>query len=115
MENLPKGMVLRPGEIRINFDTPNQALEKLPALAMAVGNDQIEFEAYRGALSGDRVLLSAKLVRIFEKQPEPYAKDAKCPRSQSPTRASLRTAPATTLPHQAAGAPPATAGHCACE
>jgi hypothetical protein len=44
MENLPEGVVLRPGEILINFDMPNQALEKLPALAMAVGNDQIEFE-----------------------------------------------------------------------
>jgi hypothetical protein len=44
LETLPEGVVLGPGEIRIQFETPTQALEKLLALAMAVGNDHERFE-----------------------------------------------------------------------
>ena len=44
LESLPEGVALGPGEIRIQFDSPVQALEKLLALAMAVGNNQAAFE-----------------------------------------------------------------------
>jgi hypothetical protein len=42
--DLPPGVDLQPGEIRIRFDHPTQALEKLLALAMAIGNDREGFE-----------------------------------------------------------------------
>jgi hypothetical protein len=38
-ESLPAGVGLEPGRITVEFDEPRQALEKLLALAMAVGND----------------------------------------------------------------------------
>src|SRR5689334_11666939 len=38
-ENLPKGVLLEPGRITVIFDHPQQALEKLLALAMAISND----------------------------------------------------------------------------
>jgi hypothetical protein len=44
LESLPEGVDLNPGEIRIHFTTPFEALEKLLALALAVGNNQTEFE-----------------------------------------------------------------------
>ena len=37
-------MQLEPGQIRICFEHPTQALEKLLALAMAIGNDHEGFE-----------------------------------------------------------------------
>jgi hypothetical protein len=37
-------VLLRPDEVRTAFDTPNQALEKLLALAMAVGNNRAKFQ-----------------------------------------------------------------------
>jgi hypothetical protein len=43
-ENLPEGVRLEPGRITVNFDHPQQALEKLLALAMAIGNDFDCFE-----------------------------------------------------------------------
>ena len=43
-ENLPPGIYLEPGSIRVEFDAPQQALEKLLALAMAIGNDPDRFE-----------------------------------------------------------------------
>jgi hypothetical protein len=42
--DLPAGIHLEPGAIRIEFDEPQQALEKLLALAMAIGNDLDRFE-----------------------------------------------------------------------
>ena len=41
---LPDGIELRPGEIRLTFAEPQEALQKLLALAMAIGNDQKRFE-----------------------------------------------------------------------
>ncbi len=41
--HLPAGVRLEPGRITVEFDQPRQALEKLLALAMAIGND---FEAF---------------------------------------------------------------------
>src|SRR5437763_1076084 len=38
-ENLPPGVRLNPGLITVEFEDPPQALEKLLALAMAIGND----------------------------------------------------------------------------
>src|ERR1035437_4560393 len=43
-EDLPAGVRLEPGRITITFDRPQQALEKLLALAMAVGNDFDRFD-----------------------------------------------------------------------
>lgn len=43
-ENLPEGVHLSPGRITVSFEKPQQALEKLLALAMAIGNDFDRFE-----------------------------------------------------------------------
>ena len=42
--NLPAGVDLKPGRICLTFDQPQQALEKLLALAMAISNDFERFE-----------------------------------------------------------------------
>jgi hypothetical protein len=42
--DLPAGVQLEPGQITIRFEHPTQALEKLLALAMAIGNDRDRFE-----------------------------------------------------------------------
>jgi hypothetical protein len=42
--NLPGGVSVSQGSITINFTTPNEALQRLLALAMAIGNDFQEFE-----------------------------------------------------------------------
>jgi hypothetical protein len=42
--NLPSGVRLEPGRITLDFDHAQQALEKLLALAMAIGNDFERFE-----------------------------------------------------------------------
>lgn len=39
LDSLPPGVQLAPGRITIEFEQPQQALEKLLALAMAIGND----------------------------------------------------------------------------
>jgi hypothetical protein len=39
LENLPAGVRLEGGRITVDFDDPQQALEKLLALAMAISND----------------------------------------------------------------------------
>jgi len=44
LENLPAGIVLEPGRITVNFDQPQEALQRLLALAMAIGNDYERFE-----------------------------------------------------------------------
>ena len=44
-ETLPAGVKLEPGRITVEFDRPRQGLEKLLALAMAIGNDFERFEA----------------------------------------------------------------------
>lgn len=41
---LPPGIAINKGEISIRFQTAAEALEKLLALAMAIGNDQARFE-----------------------------------------------------------------------
>src|ERR1017187_987629 len=43
-ENLPAGVRLEPGRITVTFDQPQQALEKLLALPMAIRNDLDRFE-----------------------------------------------------------------------
>ena len=43
-ENLPAGVRLEPGRITVEFDEPQQGLEKLLALAMAISNDFELFE-----------------------------------------------------------------------
>jgi hypothetical protein len=45
--NLPAGVGLAPGRITVEFARPREALEKLLALAMAIGND---FEAFERAV-----------------------------------------------------------------
>ena len=42
--NLPDGVSVRPGTISITFSSPNEALQRLLALAIAIGNDFSEFE-----------------------------------------------------------------------
>jgi hypothetical protein len=49
--NLPDGIELAPGRITVTFSAPSQALERLLALAMAIGNDMATFEAL---ISSDR-------------------------------------------------------------
>jgi hypothetical protein len=44
LEELPEGVSLAPGSIRVRFDSPRQALERLLALAMAIRNDPVTFE-----------------------------------------------------------------------
>ena len=43
-ENLSAGVPLEPGRITVTFDQPQEALEKLLALAMAISNDFDHFE-----------------------------------------------------------------------
>jgi hypothetical protein len=43
-ENLPPGVRLEPGRVTVEFEEPQQALEKLLALAMAISNDFDRFE-----------------------------------------------------------------------
>jgi len=43
--DLPPGVRLTAGRIIVEFDEPRQALEKLLALAMAIGNDFARFES----------------------------------------------------------------------
>ncbi|HYP05017.1 MAG TPA: hypothetical protein VER03_02185 [Bryobacteraceae bacterium] len=43
-ENLPAGVRLEPGRITVEFEEPQQGLEKLLALAMAISNDFDLFE-----------------------------------------------------------------------
>jgi hypothetical protein len=43
-EDLPAGVLLEPGRITVEFDEPQQGLEKLLALAMAISNDFDLFE-----------------------------------------------------------------------
>jgi hypothetical protein len=43
-ENLPAGVRLQPGRITVDFDNPQQGLEKLLALAMAISNDFHHFQ-----------------------------------------------------------------------
>jgi hypothetical protein len=47
-ENLPAGIILERGRITVTFDRPQEALERLLALAMAVGNDFEGFERLTG-------------------------------------------------------------------
>ena len=42
--DLPSGIELAPGRITLSFDSPSEALAKLLALAMAIGNDMERFE-----------------------------------------------------------------------
>jgi len=43
-EGLPEGVGVVPGQITVRFETTTEALEKLLALAMAIGNDRDRFE-----------------------------------------------------------------------
>lgn len=47
--NLPEGVEVMPGRISVTFSSPQEALERLLALAMAIGNDFSEFERVVGA------------------------------------------------------------------
>ena len=44
LEELPQGVNLKPGQITIDFQNPQEALERLLALAMAISNDFEQFE-----------------------------------------------------------------------
>lgn len=49
LDNLPEGVSVRPGSISIRFSSPDQALQRLLALAMAIGNDLSKFEQITAA------------------------------------------------------------------
>lgn len=49
LEHLPEGIRLEPGCITVRFAEPHQALERLLALAMAIGNDPDRFERQVGS------------------------------------------------------------------
>lgn len=56
-QNLPAGVRLEPGRITVEFTEPQQGLEKLLALAMAISNDFDQFESHvtcRGYLHAQR-------------------------------------------------------------
>lgn len=44
LDGLPAGVAVSPGQITVSFGTATEALEKLLALAMAIGNDRERFE-----------------------------------------------------------------------
>lgn len=44
LRDLPSGVRLEPGRITVDFNDPQEGLEKLLALAMAIGNDFDHFE-----------------------------------------------------------------------
>jgi hypothetical protein len=46
--SLPDGVSVSPGAISITFSSPSEALQRLLALAMAIGNDFNEFERMAG-------------------------------------------------------------------
>lgn len=46
--NLPDGVSIRPGTISVTFSSTQEALQRLLALAMAIGNDFSEFERIAG-------------------------------------------------------------------
>jgi len=48
LANLPEGVSISPGAISITFSSPNEALQRLLSLAMAIGNDFSEFERMAG-------------------------------------------------------------------
>lgn len=48
MEKLPRGVRVESGRIIVEFERPQEALEKLLALAMAIGNDYGLFERLAG-------------------------------------------------------------------
>ncbi len=50
-DDLPPGVHIEAGRITVEFDQPQQALERLLALAMAISNDYARFE--RTAAKGD--------------------------------------------------------------
>ena len=43
LDGLPEGITIQPGAITLRFETPQQALEKLLALAMAIRNNPLLF------------------------------------------------------------------------
>lgn len=51
LADLPEGVALSPGAISITFASPSEALQKLLALAMAIGNNFPEFERITEAKS----------------------------------------------------------------
>jgi hypothetical protein len=56
-DDLPAGLELAPGRITLSFDHPSEALAKLLALAMAIGNDMDRFERLTSvSLAGSPVL-----------------------------------------------------------
>ena len=59
---LPDGVSISPGAISITFSSPNEALQRLLALAMAIGNDFNEFERMAGSGS-TRAVVSTTGVR----------------------------------------------------
>jgi len=52
LEGLPRGISITPGCITVQFGNPTEALERLLALAMAIGNDPLLFERL-ATLSGE--------------------------------------------------------------
>ena len=46
--HLPEGVLVAPGTISISFSSPREALQRLLALAIAIGNDFNEFERMAG-------------------------------------------------------------------
>ncbi len=48
LAELPDGVSVSPGAISITFSSPDEALRRLLALAMAIGNDFSEFERMAG-------------------------------------------------------------------
>jgi hypothetical protein len=48
LSNLPPGVEVSPGQVLVRFETAEEALQKLLALALAIGNDYASFERLSG-------------------------------------------------------------------
>jgi hypothetical protein len=59
---LPEGVSVSPGAISITFSSPNEALQRLLALAMAIGNDFSEFERMAGAESTGAIITTTGVI-----------------------------------------------------
>ncbi len=55
LKDLPAGIHIEAGRITIEFEQPQQALERLLALAMAISNDYDRFERRAGSHSGTQL------------------------------------------------------------
>lgn len=62
IENLPEGVSISSGSISVTFSSPEEALQRLLALAMAIGNDLNQFEQMAGAQKTTQALSTTGII-----------------------------------------------------